>query len=263
MFGRPDSRYNLIGLVFAPVIAYLMAGQLGTFFLLGFVLFLYLESNQPFWAGACLVPFALKPHLVVVFGLAVLVACVLRRRFAAIVGAVVATGLSCGISVWLDPHAWTQYAALLAQLRVNEVFIPTIGVALRFAIYPSATWIEFFPEIGACAWAVWFVLSRGSRWRWLEDGSLVMLVSVLAAPYSWVTDQAVLLPAVLGAVYATGKRVPVLTAFAVIEAAMIVLLVRVPALPSPAYLWTAPVWLLWALYAHSDVAKQRPLPKTS
>lgn len=252
MFGRPDSRYHLLGLVFAPVIACLMAGQLGTFFLLGFVLFLYFEQRHPFWAGACLAPFALKPHLVMVFGLTLVVSCVVRRRFATVVGAVVGTGITCGLSLWLDPQAWAQYAALVAHLRVNDIFLPTLGVALRFAIHRSAVWIEFVPEMVACVWAVWYFLTRRSRWNWLEDGSLVMLVSVLAAPYAWLTDQAVVLPAVLAAIYGTRKRGPVLAAFAAIELAMIVQLVKVPALPSPAYLWTAPIWLLWVLYARSS-----------
>ena len=260
MFGRPDSRYHLIGLVFAPVIACLMAGQLGAFFLLGFVLFLYFGQTHPFWAGACLAPFALKPHLVVVFGLTLLVACFVRRRFAVMAGAMVATGVTCGLSVWLDPHAWAHYAALVAHLRVNDVFLPTIGVALRFAIRRSAVWIEFVPEIVACTWAVWYLLTRGSRWNWLEDGSLVMVVSVLAAPYAWLTDQAVVLPAVLGAIYATRRRGPVLAAFAVIELAMIVQLVKVPSLPSAAYLWTAPIWLVWVLWARHTASGEIALP---
>lgn len=256
IFGMPDSRYHLLGLLFAPVIACLMAGQLGTFFLASFVLFLYLERMHPFWAGASLVPFALKPHLIVVFGVALLVACFVRGRYTAIMGALAATALSCALSLWLDPQAWVQYSALLAHLRVNGVFLPTIGVALRFAIDRSAIWIEFVPEMVACGWAIWYFLRRCSRWNWLEDGSLVMLVSVVSAPYAWVTDQAVLLPAVLGTIYATRKPVPVLAVFAIIEIAMIVQLMKVPALPSLAYLWTAPVWLLWVVYARRTAPRQ-------
>ena len=63
LHGRPDSRLHLLGYMFAPVPACLMAGQLGIFFLLGLVLFLLLHRSRPFLAGVALLPCAVKPHL--------------------------------------------------------------------------------------------------------------------------------------------------------------------------------------------------------
>lgn len=251
-FGKPASRYHLLGFVFAPVIACLMAGQLGIFFLLGFVLFLFLEREHPYLAGACLVLFALKPHLFVVFGLTLMIACIARRKLSPVVGVLLAMGASCALSVWIDPHAWGQYSKLVAQLRLNDVFIPTLGVALRFTIHRSAVWLEFLPEIGACVWAIWYFWSRRERWDWIEHGGLVLLVSVVAAPYSWVTDQALLFPAVLAAIYSIAQRKKALRGalltFAAIDVAIIVQLTKVPSLPSPVYLWIAPAWLVWVGY---------------
>jgi hypothetical protein len=86
-------------------------------------------------------------------------------------------------------------------------------------------------------------------WDWMEHGSLLMLVSVLLAPYSWFMDQAVLIPAVLHVAYLSRSRslLAILAlASAVIEAGA---LRGLSVLHSASYLWTAPAWLGWYLYA--------------
>jgi hypothetical protein len=83
----------------------------------------------------------------------------------------------------------------------------------------------------------------------MEHGSLLMLVSVLLAPYTWLMDQAILIPALLHAAYLTRSRslVAILAlASAVIEVGI---LRGPPLLHSAFYLWTAPAWLAWYLYA--------------
>ena len=86
------------------------------------------------------------------------------------------------------------------------------------------------------------------RWDWLQDGGRVMLVSIFAAPYCWLFDHSVAIPALLTGAYLTRSRtLLVLLALAslVIEVGM-VLGVK---LPSALYLWTAPAWLIWYLFA--------------
>jgi hypothetical protein len=76
-----------------------------------------------------------------------------------------------------------------------------------------------------------------------------MLVSILVAPYTFLMDQAILIPALLHAAYLTRSRslVAILAlASAVIE---IGALRGLPLLLSLFYLWTAPAWLAWYLYA--------------
>jgi hypothetical protein len=83
----------------------------------------------------------------------------------------------------------------------------------------------------------------------MAHGSLLMLVSVLAAPYSWLMDQAILIPALLHAAYLIRSRsvVAILAlASAVIE---IGILCGLPLMFSASWLWTAPAWLTWYLYA--------------
>jgi hypothetical protein len=249
MHGRPDSRLHVFVFGFPPILACLMAGQLGIFFLLGVALFLWLHKRRPWLAGAALLGCALKPHLFLPCLVVLVLWSVRRRSFAAIGGFVAALAVSCGLTLALDGQAWQQYFGMMRSTRVLDVFIPTIAVALRFAIDPAAHWIEFVPEALACAWAVWYYTTRRDRWEWGREGLLVLLVGAVCTPYSFFTDQAVLFPAILAGMYAAGKNVGAWVLLALIVAGGLVGVVAAIQLPSPFYLWTAPAWLAWYLYA--------------
>jgi hypothetical protein len=80
------------------------------------------------------------------------------------------------------------------------------------------------------------------------DGGLVMVVSILAAPYCWLFDQALVVPALLCGAYVTRSRV-LLVLLALASLAIEVGMVLGVKLPSALYLWTAPAWLAWYLFA--------------
>jgi hypothetical protein len=250
-FGRSPSGYHLLGLCFPPAISCLMAGQLGIFFLLSATLFLRFNRTQPWLAGAALLPCALKPHLFLPLAV-VLVLWSLRRKDPRIPGGfLLALVVSCSLSLWVDPRIWSQYRQLIHAAHIMDVFLPTAGVALRFAIDRSAHWIEFVPLALACAWAVWYYWTRRQTWEWKRQGMLLLMVSVAAAPYSWFSDEAVLFPAVLAAIYAAKKTPRFWALFGLIALAGMVGTIAAIQLPSPFYVWTAPAWLGWYLYATS------------
>ena len=110
LHGRPNSRFHLLGYLFAPALACLMAGQLGILLLLGVTLFLYLRESRPFFAGAALALCALKPHLFLPFALVLLLWALRRKAWRIPAGFLAALAASCGLSICCDPHAWSQYA---------------------------------------------------------------------------------------------------------------------------------------------------------
>ena len=100
--GRPDSRYHLLGYVFAPVLACQMAGQLGTFLLLGVVLFLYFHRSRPYLAGAALLPCALKPHLFLPFAMVLVLWTIDRKAYRILTGFAAALLASCAFTLCFD-----------------------------------------------------------------------------------------------------------------------------------------------------------------
>lgn len=254
--GRPDSRFHLLGYAFAPALACLMAGQIGIFLLLGVALFLYLRQSRPYLAGAALLLCALKPHLFLPFAIGVLLWALRRKDFRILVGFSAGLLASCALAFCLDIHAWSQYSQMMhAGGALNEP-VPVLSVSLRFLVDRNSAWLQFLPEAFACAWAIWYFWTRRNRWNWMDQGLVLLLVSALCTPFGWLTDESMLLPAVLTGLYrAAGSRRSLLSLAFVAAAALIELLARVP-LISPYYLWTTPAWLVWYLYATRRKSKQ-------
>jgi Glycosyltransferase family 87 len=249
LHGRPASRWHVLVFGFPPTLSCLMAGQLGIFFLLEVTAFLYWRRTRPWLAGAALVLCALKPHLFLPVLVVLLLQSAIERDFRVPGGFIAALAVCCGLTLAMDRQIWTQYGAMLRSARLMDLFIPTLGVGLRFLVDRSARWIEFVPEACACAWAAWYFWSRRARWQWTREGLLVLMVSVACAPYAWFTDEAILFPAVLAGIYAAEKSTRAWVLLGLITAGCLVGVSREVQLPSAFYLWTAPAWMAWYLYA--------------
>lgn len=266
MQGRPTQRFRVLGysfpprlvpLLFAPALMCMLAGQTGLFALLGLVLFLRFHRSQPFLAGVALWLCALKPHLFLPFAAVLLLWVIVTRSYPVLVGAILALATSTAVALRVDPLAWAQYTQMMRTIGIEREFIPCLGIALRFAINPSATWLQYVPAALGCIWAVWYYWSRRDHWDWLQHGPLLALVSMLVSPYAWVTDQVLAVPALMWAVHRTSRGIllPLALASAAIEVAVLCNIY----MHSAFYLWTAPAWLAWYLYAarypdHADLA---------
>jgi hypothetical protein len=251
--GRPDSRYHLLGYAFAPALCCLMAGQLSIFLLLGVVLFLYLRVSHPWLAGAALLPCALKPHLFLPCAIVLLLWVVSRKAYRLLGGFSAALLASCALTLCFDIHAWPQYAQMMRTTRVLDVFIPTLSVAFRFLVNRNAVGLQFIPEAAGCIWAIWYFWTRRNRWDWMDQGLLLLLVSVACAPYAFFFDETILLPAVLVALYRAAQSGRSLLPLAIIAGAALIEVLAVVQITSPFYLWTAPAWLAWYLYATRSI----------
>ena len=259
--GRPPNRWHLLGYVFAPVLACQMAGQLGTFLLLGVVLFLLLHRTRPLLAGAALLPCALKPHLFLPFAIALVLWSLHRRVFRVLTGFVVVLTASCVVTLSFDSLVWSQYAAMMKSTGVLDGFVPTLSAALRVLVNPNARWVQFTPEACGCIWAVWYFGTRRTQWRWTENGLLLLLVSAACTPYAWFSDEAVLLPAVMFGVYRALDSGRSLLPIGVFAGVALIEVLSVVKMTSPFYLWTVPAWFAWYLYATGAKRTQAvPIP---
>jgi hypothetical protein len=249
MNGRPENRLHLLGYCFAPVMECLMAGQFGIFLLLGVVLFLYFHKSRPFLAGGALLLCAAKPHLFLPFGIVLLLWVVIQKAYRILAGFCAALLASCSLTLCFDTHAWYQYSMMMRTSGIMGEIVPTLSEFFRLILDRNAVWLQFLPQAAACLWALWYFWTRRSRWSWLDQGLLLLLVSVLCSPYALLTDETMLLPAVLAGIYrADGSGRSLLPFGLVAGVAMIEVFAEVP-IASAYYLWTAPAWLAWYLYA--------------
>ncbi len=253
MFGTRTRRVDLLGYAFPPALLCVVMGQTSLLALLGLVLFLRFHRTHPVWAGAALWLCTLKPHLFVPFAVVVLAWIVVSRSYRILLGAGIAGAVSCLLTVWIDPGAFAQYLAWARTSGISEQPVPCLAVLLRKMIDPSATWLVLVPCMLACAWALQYFYDRRERWDWLEHGSLLVLVSLVVAPYCFLFDQSLAIPALL---YAAGHFASrgMLIALAALYLAVELQPLFFPA-PAAAY-WTwllaAPACLAWYLVARKS-----------
>ncbi len=236
--------------VFAPAVATVIMGQSSTFLLLGFCLFLYFYRNRPFFAGASLLLMAIKPHLFLVFWFVLLVDCIYRRCYSLLAGGLAALAASTLFSVYFDPHIWTHYITMFRGYKIQQSFLPTASMLFRMMIDVRAFWLLFVPSVCATAWGIWYYLRRKHVWNWRVHGMLLMIITVLASPYGYFTDEVVLLPSILYALTLRGRSKYSAWALLVVNTiALAVVLGTHAVLDSRAYMWTPVTWLAWFLYA--------------
>jgi hypothetical protein len=247
MFGRNDYA-RAVGWTFGPAMACLLTGQSSLFVLLGLVLFLRWEARRPWLAGCALWLCALKPHLFLPLGLVLLVWIVVRRRYQIVGGLLLAVAVSSGVAYLLDPHVWGEYRAMMMHSGVAHEFIPCLSVALHLWVRPSATWLQYAPAVLGSAWALWYFGRRREGWEWKRDGMLLLMVSFVVAPYSWVTDLAVMLPALVQQASAMRSRNAV-HGLALMSAGIAALAISGAPMHSLWYIWAAPMLFAWYLYA--------------
>ncbi|HUB18362.1 MAG TPA: glycosyltransferase 87 family protein [Acidobacteriaceae bacterium] len=250
VLGLTGWRLRLLGCCFPPALQCVVVGQTSLFVLLGLVLFLRFHRTRPVWAGAALWLCTLKPHLFLPFGVVLLLWIVLARGYRILAGAAAAAALSCLAALSIDPAAFSQYWQWAHASGISTQPVPCFGVLLRNLIAPGAEWLVFVPAAIACVWAVAYFWPRRRHWSWLDHGSLLMLVSILAAPYCFLFDQSLALPALLFAASRPASR-RMLSSLA----ALYLLVELVPWFhfgPRTfflSWLWQAPAWLVWYVLA--------------
>ena len=246
----PSLKDKPLTLLFAPVIACFGSGQSSPFLLLGFSLFLRFHRSRPLLAGASLLLMAIKPHLFLVFWAVLAIDCVYRRRFAIPAGAVSALAAASVFAMCLDIHVWQQYFTMLREFHVKQGFLPTLSMLLRTLIDVRAFWILFVPSSLAVLWGIWYYRRHRAVWDWRVHGMLLMLVTILASPYGFFTDEIVLLPAIIFALNLAKKRkYSAWILLAINSVALAIAMALGAQLSSPAYIWTPLAWLAWVLYA--------------
>jgi hypothetical protein len=254
---QPRRYLDWLGYCFPPALFCVILGQTSVFLLFGLVLFLRLQKNHPFWAGAALWICTIKPHLFLPFALALLAWIFVSRAYRVLGGGIAATIAGSIVTALVDPAAWSQYLHYVHTSVMTHEFTACFGDVLRDWINPNAEWLAFIPAIFGSIWALYYFWANRDEWDWLEHGSLLVLVSLLVAPFGWIFDQSLALPAVLvGAARSKSKLL-------VSALALIYILIEVEVnrfdLHSAAYLWTAPAWLIWYLFARASTREARAI----
>jgi len=247
------ARYRLwvwvLALSFVPTLISLRMGQIGPLLLLGIVGFLELEKRGWDWlAGAALLLAAIKPQLVYLFGLAVLIWVVDRRRWRVLLGALLAAVLAVTIAWACNPQVLVQYRYALANPPSGNI-TPTLGALLRLALGEDQTWLQYVPSVLGAGWLPFYWAQHRRTWAWKEQAPVLLLVSFLTTAYgSWVFDLVVLLvPILQAAAWAFGgsdRRLAWLALVAYLVIDGLALALNLGEATYPAFIWMTPALLV-------------------
>jgi hypothetical protein len=243
-------------LLFPPTVFLLTYAQIGGLCLFGVSGFVWLMTRgRPARAGLCVALTVVKPHLLLDFGLFLLLAAFVSRpaRLAVLVGAA-AVAVSAGVAWLINPHVYTDYFAALnappgtaGHVTVREWAVPVVGFWLRMWVDPNLFWIQFVPA------AVSAVVAVGLWWKarhhvvWTRVTPPLVLLSLFSAPYGgWPFDLVLLLVPICHATSATGRaygpRAAKLVLFGLAGLGLVVMLaVPVAGKALHAYVWLTPL----------------------
>ena len=195
--GSPARRWVpfALTLTFLPTFFVLQSGQISVLMLLGCVGFLaFLKQGRPLLAGAATVLIAVKPHLFVLFWVAAGVWAVRRREWRFVLGGACAGALATLVPLACNPALLSQYWEAMTQRPPAQWVSPTIGTLLRLFCGQELFRLQFVPLLAGVAWLGWYAARRRERWDWSEQLPLLVLVSLVTAPYgAWPFDMVLLL----------------------------------------------------------------------
>ena len=254
---RPPTVFLIAGYLFAPVPACLVAGQLGLFLLAGIVLFFALEERHPLIAGALLlIPFA-KPHIFSLLWPILAIWIVSRRKWSMAAGFVLAFSAAVAVAWAFDGQVFLHYREMVREATIQYEFIPAVSGVIRLIFFRRFFWIQFLPMAAGFAWSAWYYRKNRGLWTWRSNGPALLVVSVLTTPYAWMTDETILLPAILQGVlwgYQARARLTLpsqlaIFVFACLNLLLLLLLRAKVPFATGIYFWSSLVWVSWYWYA--------------
>jgi len=264
----PQNLFAIVAYTFAPVPACLVSGQMGLVLMLGMVLFLWLEEEYPFWGGAALIlPFA-KPHLLSLFWLVFAVWVITKRKNLVALGFASAFSAATLLALFFDHHVFANYREMLEVAAIQKEFIPAFSGVLRLLFFRRFFWVQFVPLTLGIFWAIGYLRRNFRAWDWQVHGPALLVVSVLTTPYEWLSDETVLLPAILqgvalvyavrGQLKATSKLM--LGSLALLNFLLLLILRSKIPFSTGIYFWSSLVWFGFYFYVRKLTRRTAPLP---
>ena len=148
---------------------------------------------------------------------------------------------------------------MVDEAAIGNEFIPALSGVLRLLFFRRMFWVQFVPLAIGFVWGIRFFLKNQSIWDWREHGPALLIVSVLVTPYEWLSDETVLLPAILQAaalVYSARKKLRLLSkiglvVFALMDVLLLLILKAKVPFATGIYFWSSLVWFFWYFRARS------------
>ena len=185
--------------------------------------FLRYEEKRPWLAGSLLFLATLKPHTVFLVWPALVLCALFQKRWKPLAGFAL-TFAAANLFVWaVRPNIFREWLAMGQGHQLAFFQTDTLSAVLWRAMRYRG--MQYFPAVVALIWFLWRWFTT-KHWRWKEQMPALILASLLATPYSWFADHAIMLPAVFYAaarVWETKRKGPLAAAYFAISFPILIL----------------------------------------
>jgi hypothetical protein len=217
-------------------------GQITPLILAGITGFLMALRKERYWlAGACLLLFGLKPHLLYLVLLAVLLWSVQQRKWSVPISAALSAGVASLVAIAVNREVLGFFRGSVGAALDYSC---GVGGALRAIFGVQHVWLQFVPCGFGLMWFGWYWMRHRTAWRWEERMPLLLLVSISSAAYFWAHDFVLAIPAMI----ALAIQVARARAWVLAVAAYLLVQVAIMTADSDATkTWMSAASLLWLL----------------
>jgi hypothetical protein len=254
---EPSLAPVLLSLIFGPTVVLLILGQFTVLVLLGAVLFCSMVRKKRDWlAGASLLLVIGKPHIALLFLVAVFLWSVFSRRWIVLISGTLAWMAASGAALAINPHIFAQFWRRTLLVVGETESYPNLGGMLYSLSGFHA--LALLPQLVGLVWLVFYWREHRSHWDWDDQGLLVLLCSVACSYYSYPYDEILALPALI-AVFARGDRRVFLMVFALTNLGYGVYIFGIAGHFGYGYMflwWTSAGWLLAYVLAQRRVGRE-------
>jgi len=222
VYGGQSSLWLVVPVAFVPTVWLISFAQNTGFILFGLAGFLYLRTRgYPIAAGVVGALTAIKPHLLALFGLALLLDAGTKPGRRVLLGGAIALLAGSALALLANRDIFAQYYAAMTRPHAADApsvtmwELPLVSYHLRMRLAPDYFRVQFAPIALAAVALVPYWWLRRKTWDWPTEVPRLTFASLLLAPYGgWVFDLVILLVSVTAAVArVSGQLIIVLLAF--------------------------------------------------
>lgn len=187
-------RLTTLAMMFPPILALFVWGQVSVLILVGFLLFLHFESRR--WdllAGTSLLLALIKPHAGFLVWVYLLIFVLAERRWKIAAGLAISLAAVFGVFGVLQPAWWEYYRASIEQPPLQYNASTLFGV-IHKQLFPAHPTTQFAGVMIAVPLCLLIYVRIRPLVEPRQVFPVLLLLSMACAPYGWVYDQIVIFP---------------------------------------------------------------------
>jgi hypothetical protein len=199
-------------------------GQVTPLILGALTVFLFAVRRQQFaLAGALLVLFALKPHLLYLVLLAIVLWSIQNRKWVVLISGPLCAVMATLGSIAVNPKVLGYFRGTVQAALISPC---GIGGYLRSVFGWQHVWLQFVPCVAGLGWFSVYWMRHRRAWVWEERIPPLLLVSIGSAAYFWKHDFILALPAMIAlAIQVSRARIWPLATFLYVAVQLLILTV--------------------------------------